>query len=645
MTFVEAQSLALLFALPLAVLATWWLRRRARRFSQRLAPARLRTSLLPESTPGRLWSRLVWRLLALVLLTLALARPQWGESEIREIREGRDIILAIDVSRSMLARDAAPDRLEFARLAALDFVDSRPPGDRFAVIAFAGVAFTIAPLTDDREAIRSTLLDLDTDIVPVGGTRIASALETAASLVEGEPPRRRAMLLFTDGDDLEGNLDQAIRTFNDANVSLLALGIGGENGELIPLPEGGFVNDLEGRPVVTRRDMASLERIAANTGGAALPLNRADNLPILASQTLGQIDRLDVDTLESAGTAERFQWFLLPALLCLIASMLHRSRLIRKATAPASAPQPASATLSATTAAVLWLALPPATAPAQPAASPAESPEGQESPAFPDLAADARALLRGTESARARAAYNIGTRLYQHGRNRIAESPQPDLDTLQTTRDDLRDALSHLEYATRTAPTFADAADNLESARTALDFVERMVEELTPPPPPEDPQPEPDDEPDDPQDGDEDQDPQPGEDNGEEDATDEENGDDPTDPGDDENGTDADTTPDDDGRPEDGEDGENGEPGDDLGDSPPSDDASTGDATPDHGQAIDGANLPVDEQGNWILPADPAERERALEAIRRTMEQRADEDHTVRLPEDIPPHEPTRRNW
>jgi len=671
MTFAQPIAFFALLLLPLAVLATALRLRRARARVQRLAGSpRLRATLLPARSSARLWSRLVFRSLALVFLTFALARPQWGGEPVTRTAEGRDIVLAIDTSRSMLARDVPPDRLEFAKLSALDFVRSLPPGDRVAVIAFAGAAFTIAPLTDDRLAIEETIIALDTSIIPLGGTRIAAAIDNAIDEFNDDTGRRRALIVLSDGEDLEGDLVESARKLRNTRLNLLALGIGSERGELLPLPGGGFILDETGRPVLSKRDMNGLAELAREAGGAAHPFGPGQSLAAIAQETLEPLDRfLDLTETSTSGAADRYQWFLIPGVFFLLCAMWHRPRLRR----PEKTSSPAPATAYAIRGTIAALALlpaltPPARAsntetPADPAAeiAAAEAAALAAEEFAAALAEDTALLLRPDRRGIATGAYNLGTRLYDHGREKLPPelSPEapPEPELIRNVLTDWRDALGHLEHAVEQKPDFPEASRNADKVRAAIEELEKLLQQQEPEQEQEQDEQEQDQQQDQSEgEGEDESDPQQQQQEGE----DSEDGQPQDQPGDgseegepqegdgSEQGEPQNNEGGEQGEPQDQQSGEGSEPQDDPSDTQPQspgDDVSTGDFQPQTAQGISGVELQRDENGNWILPEDPRDRAEVLEAIRRTLEQRANEDKDVRLIPEIDRRLRPRRDW
>src|SRR5436853_5923564 len=185
-------------------------------------------------------------MLGLALAIISLARPQWGYVYEEVKRKGLDLLFAVDTSRSMLSNDVPPNRLERVKLAAQDLVNQLQ-GDRAGLIAFAGRAFLQAPLTIDYEAAVESINDLDTKTIPEGGTDSSEAIALAVQTFGKSAMGNRALIIFTDGEELSGDAVKEAKKAEEAGVKIFTVGVGTIQGSLIPLAqEGGFVKDAKG---------------------------------------------------------------------------------------------------------------------------------------------------------------------------------------------------------------------------------------------------------------------------------------------------------------------------------------------------------------------------------------------------------------
>jgi Ca-activated chloride channel family protein len=269
-------------------------------------------------------------LLAVALAVLSLAQPRWGYSYEEVKRKGLDLLVAVDTSRSMLANDVAPNRLQRVKLAAQDLFNELR-GDRIGLIAFAGRSFLQAPLTIDYDAAVESLNDLDTSIIPEGGSNIADAIALATRTFGQSAIGNRALIIFTDGEELSGDAVKVAKTASDAGVKIFTIGVGTQEGSLIPLSGAGgttaFVKDGSGQVVKSKLDEKRLREIAEATGGTYHHLAGGPaTMKQLYEQGLAKMQAGDIQDRVSRQPIERYQWPLGGALLALAASLLMNER-------------------------------------------------------------------------------------------------------------------------------------------------------------------------------------------------------------------------------------------------------------------------------------------------------------------------------
>ena len=223
---------------PLAAVFFVWALRRRQEALERFAEARLLPTLAPDRDLRRHRWRAVMLVAILTLVIVALAGPRWGFQWEEVHREGVDVIIALDTSRSMLAEDVKPNRLERAKLAVQDLVKLLK-GDRIGLVPFAGSAFVQCPLTLDYDAFSESLRAVSVGIIPKGGTALAEAITTSIGALEGHQSKHEAIILITDGEDHQGNIDDAIKQAADQGIKIYAVGIGTPDGDLIPITVNG----------------------------------------------------------------------------------------------------------------------------------------------------------------------------------------------------------------------------------------------------------------------------------------------------------------------------------------------------------------------------------------------------------------------
>jgi Ca-activated chloride channel family protein len=276
MRFLHPELLWLLLALPLLGLGGWWSASRKKGALQRFAgggeaAARFRNQV----SVHRRAAKALLLYFALASMIVGAARPQWGTRLEQVTRRGVDVVVVLDTSLSMGAEDIAPSRLSHARHS-VDSLLARLAGDRVALITFAGQPTLACPLTVDHSAVRLFLDSVEVETVQVPGTALAGALTLAlrafGSDESGAGERSRAVVLFSDGEDHEGGLEEASQELERAGVALYAVGVGTARGAPIPLRDEvgalkGYKKDREGKVVTTRLEENIMETLALESGG------------------------------------------------------------------------------------------------------------------------------------------------------------------------------------------------------------------------------------------------------------------------------------------------------------------------------------------------------------------------------------------
>jgi len=303
---------------------------------QRFAAGHLLEKLTESVSPGRRTIKRILLIIAVASIFVALARPQVGFQWKEVKRKGIDILMAVDTSKSMLANDVQPNRLERSKLGIMDFV-SRLEGDRVGLVPFAGTAFLMCPLTLDYDAFRQSLHALDTGIIPQGGTDIASAIREA-ELAFSNDANHKILVLVTDGEDLEGEALNAAREAAQKGLTIYTVGVGTPAGELIPLKRRGngfFVKDDQGQLIKSRLDEKMLQNIAETTGGQYEPLGRqAEGLDAIYKQKLSLVPKNELSERMKRVPIDRFEWPLLLALILLVAEFAISDRKPRRKKIP-----------------------------------------------------------------------------------------------------------------------------------------------------------------------------------------------------------------------------------------------------------------------------------------------------------------------
>lgn len=387
LTFGSPWCLWGLLALPvLAGLFVWSERQASVRMARLIQTPRLRTQLTGAASAGRRRVRYGLFLLALAALLVALAAPRAGYETRETHRRGLDLMVIVDVSKSMLATDLPPSRLARAKLAVQDFVTGLE-GDRVGLVAFAGTAFVQAPMTVDYDAVLNTVNELDTDLIPRGGTNLGAAIDTAVDAFGKAEAGNRAILLLSDGeptsdDDQAGGVKAATRAA-EAGVRIYTLGFGTPEGSLIPLGGGNFVRDADGQIVRTKLDEKTLSAIANAGNGFYVRFNGDAAIRTVVEKGLSQLKAGEINAGQARRPIERYQWPLGAGLLLLTAAGFLSERRQTRAplspgprAVPAARPAPANAAVMA---ALLFALLPPGTVRAEDSSAPSAAPSTGQS--------------------------------------------------------------------------------------------------------------------------------------------------------------------------------------------------------------------------------------------------------------------------
>ena len=502
MQFAAPHWLWLLLVIPPALgLFFWWASRTRQRLLTQFIQMRLLFALTVGVSPARRKLRFGCLILSVALLIVALARPQYGFDLQKIERRGLDIVVAIDTSKSMLAEDIAPDRLERARLAALDLMQ-RAKSDRLGLVAFAGDAFLECPLTFDNTAFQQCVQNLNVNTLPLGGTSLAAAIQTAqAAFKEGD--HFKVLVLFTDGEDNvnSGEALAAAQAAARAGLKIFTIGIGTAEGTLLRITDANgnsdYIRDPEGHVVKSHLDETLLRQIAAATGGFYLPLRGANTMEMLYDRGLAPLPKSEGEERLVRRYHEQYQWPLAMAALLLLAEIFLPER---KKPAVQSSPSKVGAPAVAVLVGVLWL---PLATNGSPSSALREYNTGNYTNAlqeFERLAQSRTNDLRlvfnaGAAAYRATnydaalsdfqaatlspdlklqemAFYNLGNTLYRLGESKF----EPDTAGLNAIETRWQQALKSYEHAAALNADDADAAYNLAFVKRQIGLIARLRE-------------------------------------------------------------------------------------------------------------------------------------------------------------------------
>ncbi len=504
LTFAEPRLFALAGLIPVLVLLRALGSRRKERGLQRIVAPGLRPKLVVGESPRRDRTLFVVELIALSLVIAALARPQFGETEREARSEGRNLIVGIDTSRSMLAADLEPNRLTRAKLAASDLIRELP-NDRIGIMAFAGNAVLQVPLTIDHTAIGETLEQLDIYSIEKGGSDIGAAIDLAIEHFGKIAADKNALILFTDGEDLAGKGLDAAEKAAEEGILIITVGVGSTLGSIVPdagtNDDGQFIRNRSGELVKSRLDVDSLEKIATRTHGMFINLNARSMNADLVENMLAQLDTTRDERTARTVPVERYQWPLGAGTLLLAITFLLPAFRRARSFFPGSVPAHAACLLigalvlapsaaRATSAEAAWEAYNDANytdavelygqaiEDSRSEQKRARLEFGRGAAAYRagdlDTALDAysRSLLAADVALREQSHFNIGNTLFRRGERALKpkegeQMPAPE--SVDPVLADWQDAVQHYEDTLALNPSNESAKRNAEIVRQRID--------------------------------------------------------------------------------------------------------------------------------------------------------------------------------
>ena len=318
--FAQAQFLALLLLIPfLFVIQALVLKLRRNRI-RKFGDENLVRQLMPSYSRSKVWVRLTFFALGFFFFVIGLSRPQIGAKIKEHETKGAEIMIALDVSNSMLAEDYSPNRLERAKLAITRLVD-KLRDDRIGLIVFAGNSFVQLPITTDYVSAKMFLNSISTDSVPIQGTAIGEAINTAIRSFSAQSEKSRAVIVITDGENHEDDPVAAAKQAAEMGIRVFAIGVGSPEGKSIPM-DGELLKDKEGNIVVTRLDEAVLQEVASAGNGAYV---RAGNSEFGLNPIIDDIRKMEDEKYNSIVFEEfdeQFMYFMAIALFFFVLEML-----------------------------------------------------------------------------------------------------------------------------------------------------------------------------------------------------------------------------------------------------------------------------------------------------------------------------------
>ena len=322
--FANHQYLLLLVLVPLLPLLYGLARAFRKQRIGKFGDPELVNALMPSWSGAKGWVRLVLFDLAFLCFVIGLARPQMGAKLQEKETKGAEIMICLDVSNSMLAKDYSPNRLERAKLA-ISRITDKLQGDRIGLIIFAGTSFVQLPITNDYVSAKMFLGSISTESIPVQGTAIGDAVLTAARGFSAQSEKSRAIIVITDGENHEDDPVDAAKQAADLGIKVYTRGVGSLRGEPIPM-DGDLLKDKDGNIVVTHLDEGTLRRMAEVGGGAYV---HAGNEEFGLNPIINDINRMEEEYFKSMVFEEYdelYMYFFAVALALLVIEMLIGSR-------------------------------------------------------------------------------------------------------------------------------------------------------------------------------------------------------------------------------------------------------------------------------------------------------------------------------
>lgn len=317
--FADIEMLWWLLTIPVFVVAYVLITRHKRRQLSEFGDPELMAQLMPDASKSRPIVKFALLMVALSLLIIAAARPQYGQQEKTVKRQGIEVMVALDISNSMLAEDVAPNRLDRAKQMLSKMIDNMVD-DKVGLVVFAGEAFTQLPITCDYVSAKMFLNTISPKLIPTQGTAIGAALQTAIrSFGSQESDAGRAIILITDGENHEDDAIAAAKQAQELGIQVFVIGIGKPEGSPIPVPgTNDYIKDRSGQVVVSRLNEEMCQEIAQAGKGAYVRCDNTNTAMRALQQELDRIATTDLETTVYADYNEQYQSFVLIALLLLV---------------------------------------------------------------------------------------------------------------------------------------------------------------------------------------------------------------------------------------------------------------------------------------------------------------------------------------
>lgn len=309
----EKKYLYLLIILPILVSIFLYNQYWKKKKQQEFGDLDLIKKLSPEKSVFKPVLKFTVICLAILALIIGLVNPKIGTKVENVKREGIDIVFAIDVSKSMLCEDITPNRLEKTKQLVSQIM-SKLGDDRVGIIAYAGSAYPVLPITTDFNSARMMLQSMNTGMLSSVGTSLVEAINLSAQYFEKDNKTSKLMIMITDGEDHTEGSEQAADEAKKLGLKIITIGVGTENGGPIPLKENGILkgykNDKEGNQVVTKMNSDILKKIAKSTNGGYISGNNTKDVVDFVKNELNTIQKTEFESTQMTNYQAQFQWFL-----------------------------------------------------------------------------------------------------------------------------------------------------------------------------------------------------------------------------------------------------------------------------------------------------------------------------------------------
>ena len=317
----EPNYFYLLAIIPLIIVGSfmvfWWKKRAQRKFSNK----NLLSQLAPNTSRFKSILKLVFLIIGLSFLIISLTNPKMGTKLQTVKREGVDVVFALDVSKSMLAEDIAPNRLEKSKQIISKIIE-RLGSDRVGIIIYAGNAYPLLPITTDHAAAKMFLQNANPDLVSSQGTAINEALDLARTYYNNDDQTNRFLIIISDGEDHQEETKQVAQNISNEGVKVYTIGVGSENGGPIPIKLNGqligYKKDSKGQTVITKRTENVLKDIADVSNGIYIDGNKTEIPVNEIAKVIGNAQKSEFETKQFSDYKDQFQWFIGIGILFLI---------------------------------------------------------------------------------------------------------------------------------------------------------------------------------------------------------------------------------------------------------------------------------------------------------------------------------------